>query len=152
MRIQIVAVGRLKSGPEKTLYDHYIERVTFPVAVHEVEEKKKLSAPELKIREGELLLAEIPEGAIVVALDPKGTALSSELFAQKLRGWRDTGIKSLAFLIGGAEGLDFPVLQRANVILSLGQLTWPHMLVRGMLAEQIYRAQCIISGHPYHRN
>ena len=152
MHIQIVAVGRLKSGPEKTLYDHYIERVTFPVAVHEVEEKKKLSAPELKIREGELLLAEIPEGAIVVALDPKGTALSSELFAQKLRGWRDTGIKSLAFLIGGAEGLDFPVLQRANVILSLGQLTWPHMLVRGMLAEQIYRAQCIISGHPYHRN
>jgi len=152
MRIQIVAVGRLKSGPEKTLYEHYIKRVAFPVEVREVEVKKKLPAPELKIREGELLLAEISDGAIVVALDPKGTALSSELFAQKLRGWHDTGIKSLAFLIGGADGLDFPVLQRANVILSLGQLTWPHMLVRGMLAEQIYRAQCINAGHPYNRS
>jgi 23S rRNA (pseudouridine1915-N3)-methyltransferase len=151
MRIQIVAIGRLKSSPEKTLYEHYIERVTFPIDVREVEEKKKLPDAELKMREGELLLAEIPQGAMVVVLDPKGTPLTSEIFAQRLRGWRDTGIKTVSFLIGGTVGIDFPVLQRANLILSLGHLTWPHMLVRGMLAEQIFRAQCIISGHPYHR-
>ncbi|MSO93158.1 MAG: 23S rRNA (pseudouridine(1915)-N(3))-methyltransferase RlmH [Rhodospirillales bacterium] len=151
MRIQIVAVGRLKSGPERTLFEHYAERVTFPFSVREVEEKRKLSPPELKAREGELLMAELPQEAIVVALDQKGTALPSAIFAQKLKGWRDTGVKTLAFAIGGAEGLDFPVLQRANMILSLGAQTWPHMLVRGMLAEQIFRAQCIITGHPYHR-
>ena len=151
MRIQFVAVGRMKNGPERALFEHYANRLTFPFAVREVEEKRKLSAPELKIREGELLLAELPEDAIVVALDQKGTALPSAIFAQKVRGWRDTGVKTLAFVVGGADGLDHPVIQRANLLLSLGPLTWPHMLVRALLAEQVYRAQCIISGHPYHR-
>ena len=108
------------------------------------------SAAELKRREGEALLASVPRGAFAVALDPGGHVPGSEAFAASLTSWSGTG-KPLCFLIGGAEGLDAAVLARADSILSLGPLTWPHMLVRAMLAEQLYRAQSIAAGHPYHR-
>lgn len=105
---------------------------------------------EIKRREAESLLAQIPARALVVALDLGGEMPDSEGLAGKLGRWRESG-RALCFVIGGAEGLDASVLARADATLSLGRLTWPHMLVRVMLAEQLYRAQSILDGHPYHR-
>ena len=93
----------------------------------------------------------VPAGALLVALDGRGQALSSEGLAEKLAAWRRRGPKALCFVVGGADGLDDGVLAKAHFTLSLGPMTWPHMLVRVMLAEQIYRATTILAGHPYHR-
>jgi len=147
----IIAVGKWKSGPERALFEHYRSRTRPKVELREVEEKKKLPTAELKRREGELLLAAVPDGARVIALDGTGKAVTSEQFAERLSRWQDDGARTAAFLIGGADGHDDTVLRRADLTFSLGPQTWPHMLVRAMLAEQVYRAQCILSGHPYHR-
>ncbi|MBL6957580.1 MAG: 23S rRNA (pseudouridine(1915)-N(3))-methyltransferase RlmH, partial [Rhodospirillales bacterium] len=101
---------------------------------------------------GELLLGAVPKGAAAVVLDETGKNLGSRAFAEKLSRWRDDGRRDAAFLIGGADGHDGAVLKAADLVLSFGSLTWPHMLVRGMLAEQLFRAQSILSGHPYHRD
>jgi len=108
------------------------------------------SAAEIRRREGAALLAALPEGALAVALDLGGVAPDSAGFAAMTESWDASG-RATAFLVGGAEGLDPPVLARADQRLSLGPLTWPHFWVRAMLAEQLFRAQCIRSGHPYHR-
>ena len=150
MRLHIIAVGRLKAGPHKDLERYYAERLTWPLALREVEERRKLPPAEIREREGALLLAAVPPAAIAVALDGRGTALSSEAFAQRLAAW-DAGTQDLAFLIGGADGLAEAVRRKAKFILSLGAMTWPHFLARGMLLEQLYRAQQILAGHPYHR-
>jgi 23S rRNA (pseudouridine1915-N3)-methyltransferase len=151
MRLHILAVGKLKSGPQAELARHYAERIAWPLVFHEVEEKRPLPPIELKGREAALLLAALPAGATAVALDAQGKALTSEAFAQRLGRWRDGGVADLAFLIGGAEGLADTVRQRAALVLSLGAMTWPHLLARGLLLEQLYRAQQILAGHPYHR-
>ncbi len=159
MRVLIAAAGRWKSGgksggksgPERALYEHYAGRIAFALELREIEEKKKLKPQALKKREGELLLAQVPAGAVVVALDEAGKTLSSPAFAEKLGRWRDDGVKDVAFIIGGADGLDGAVKKRADLVISFGSQTWPHLLVRGLLAEQVYRAECILSGHPYHR-
>jgi 23S rRNA (pseudouridine1915-N3)-methyltransferase len=150
MRLTIVAVGRQKAGPLKEIERLYAERITLPLTLREVEERRKLSPPEMKTREAALLLDAVPKGAAIIALDERGTALSSPAFAQRLATWRDAGT-DLAFLIGGADGLDSAILEKAQFVLSLGAMTWPHLLARGMLLEQIYRAQQILAGHPYHR-
>jgi 23S rRNA (pseudouridine1915-N3)-methyltransferase len=111
-----------------------------------------LPAAELKRREAELILAALPAGALLVALDERGVSWSSRTFADRLAQWRDRGIGELCFAIGGADGLGAAVLDRAETILSLGQMTWPHFLARGLLLEQLYRAQQILAGHPYHRD
>ncbi len=156
MRLLIAAAGKWKAGrkagPERALFEHYAGRIAFALELREIEEKKKLKPQALKKREGELLLAQVPDGAVVVALDEAGKTLSSAAFAEKLRIWRDHGIKDVVFLIGGADGLDETVKKRADLVISFGSQTWPHLLVRGLLAEQLYRAQCILSGHPYHRD
>jgi 23S rRNA (pseudouridine1915-N3)-methyltransferase len=151
MRLHIVAVGKLKAGPHLALARHYAERLAWPLAIREVEEKRPLPAAELKEREGALLLAAVPAGAVLVALDEHGRSLTSAAFAQKLAQWRDAGASDLAFLIGGADGLADQVRRKAQLVLSLGAMTWPHLLARGMLLEQLYRAQQILAGHPYHR-
>ncbi|MDD9877549.1 MAG: 23S rRNA (pseudouridine(1915)-N(3))-methyltransferase RlmH [Magnetovibrio sp.] len=152
MQNVIVAVGRFKAGPEKALFDHFAGRLQPSLELREVEEKKRLSGDQLKNREAELLLAQVPKGAVTVALDGTGNALSSRQLAERLGGWRDDGRRHAAFLIGGADGLDASVLARAELTLSLGPQTWPHLMVRGMLAEQLYRAHSILAGHPYHRD
>ncbi len=106
----------------------------------------------LKAREGELILEALPSGVPLVALDQRGSEWSSRDLADRLATWRDQGDAELAFAIGGAEGLGEAVLDHAAVRLSLGALTWPHLLVRGMMLEQLYRAQQILAGHPYHRD
>jgi len=155
VRLVIATAGRWKAGrktsPERGLYEHYAKRITYPLELREIEEKKKLKPAALKAREAELLLAQVPDGAVIVAMHEGGKTLSSMAFAEKLGIWRDHA-RDVAFLIGGADGLDEAVRKRADLVLGLGAMTWPHLLVRGMLAEQIYRAQCILSGHPYHRD
>src|SRR5262249_21203597 len=101
--------------------------------------------------EAELILAARPRGAPLVALDEKGAGWSSRTLAERLAAWRDQGAAAIAFAIGGTDGLDDALRDRADAILSLGPMTWPHLLVRGMLLEQLYRAQQILAGHPYHR-
>ncbi len=150
MRLLIAAAGRWKSGPERALFEHYAGRIAFALELREIEEKKKLKPDLLKRREGELLLAQVPDGAVVVALDEAGKTLSSAAFAEKIGRWRDEA-RDVAFIIGGADGLDGAVKKRADLVIGFGSQTWPHLLVRGLLAEQIYRAECILSGHPYHR-
>jgi 23S rRNA (pseudouridine1915-N3)-methyltransferase len=154
MKFRILAVGRMKAGPERALYEHYAARVRPVIAMSEVEEKRPLSGAELKAREAELLLATLDETKgkrAVVVLDEHGKTFSSRDFAQRLQRFEDDGASEIAFLIGGADGHGEAVLKRADLKLSLGAMTWPHMLVRGMLAEQLYRAQAILAGHPYHR-
>lgn len=151
MRITIAAVGKLKPGPHRDLAAHYAGRLRWPLTVREVDERRKLPPAELKAREATLLLAAVPKGATVVALDERGMALSSADFAKRLARWRDSGIADLAFVIGGADGLDETVRRQAAFVLSLGPATWPHFLARGMLLEQLYRAETLLAGHPYHR-
>jgi 23S rRNA (pseudouridine1915-N3)-methyltransferase len=106
----------------------------------------------LKAREAELISAALPSGARLVALDERGAPWSSRELAERVSYWRDQGIGELAFAIGGAEGLGTAVIERADAVVSFGAMTWPHLLVRVMLLEQLYRAQQILTGHPYHRD
>ena len=122
-----------------------------PPAIVELEVRQRLPAAALKAREAQLILGALPARAPLVALDERGAMWSSRDLADRLAAWRDQGAAELAFAIGGADGLGAAVLDRADATLSLGPMTWPHLLVRGMLLEQLYRAQQILAGHPYHR-
>ncbi|HKF73311.1 MAG TPA: 23S rRNA (pseudouridine(1915)-N(3))-methyltransferase RlmH [Stellaceae bacterium] len=151
MRLLIAAVGRIKAGPLADLQSEYVKRLGGSITIKEVEERRALPPAERKAREGDLLLAALPEEAVVVALDERGKSLASTTFAERLQRWQGDGVKTLAFVIGGADGLAQPTVQRANLVLSLGTMTWPHLLARILLLEQLYRAQQILNGHPYHR-
>jgi len=151
MRLHVIAVGRLKGGPHEALVQYYAQRIAWPLSFRDVEEKRPLPAREMREREGALLLAAAPARATLVALDARGQALTSEAFAERVQRWRDGGVGDLAFLIGGADGLADAVREKAHFLLSLGAMTWPHLLARAMLLEQVYRAQQILAGHPYHR-
>ena len=146
MRLTIVTVGKMKDTAQRALFDHYADGI----AVKEVEEKHKISGTELKRSEAELIRKAIPKGALIVAMDRRGRSLSSEELAERLQRWKTDG-RNVAFVIGGAEGLDDALRDSADFVLSFGPNTWPHMLARIMLAEQLYRAQSILAGHPYHR-
>ncbi|WP_255569308.1 23S rRNA (pseudouridine(1915)-N(3))-methyltransferase RlmH [Neoroseomonas alba] len=139
----------MKSGPEAALYAHYAARLRPPPEVTEIPEARG-SAAEIRRREGAALLAALPPDAAAVALDLGGDAPDSEGFAALITRIEEAG-RTACFLIGGAEGLDPSVTARAERRIALGPMTWPHFLVRGMLAEQLYRAQAIRQNHPYHR-
>lgn len=155
MRVHICAVGRLRAGPERALIDDYLTRFDRsgralglgPAAVTEVEDKRGGGMT------GEAVLLEraVPQGAVVCVLDERGRVMSSPEFATLLAGWRDSGRADAAFVIGGADGIDPALRARADAALSFGAMVWPHMLVRVMLAEQLYRAASILAGSPYHR-
>jgi 23S rRNA (pseudouridine1915-N3)-methyltransferase len=155
MRVHLCAVGRLRSGPERMMIDDY--RLRFdrtgralglgPLAEHEVEDKRGGGMA----AEGALLARAVPEGALLVVLDERGRVMLSPDFAGQLASWRDAGRQDLAFVIGGADGIDPALRARADFTLSFGAMVWPHMLVRVMLAEQLYRAATILTGGPYHR-
>jgi 23S rRNA (pseudouridine1915-N3)-methyltransferase len=147
--LRLIAVGRLRDGPELELFARYNARLRPQLAVTEVPEARGAPA-EVKRREGAALLAELPAAAFVVALDIGGQAPDSEALARLLERWLAAG-RPVCLVLGGAEGLDGPVIARADYVLSLGPLTWPHFLARAMLAEQLYRAHSIAAGHPYHR-
>ena len=155
MRLRILAVGRLKSGPEAELIADYLRRLAMagrslglgPAEVTEIDERKASD----KNGEGQLLLKAIPDGAIVIALDERGKLLTSPELSKNICQKRDDGTRELVFVIGGADGLSSEVLARADQSLSLGKMVWPHMLARVMLSEQLYRAVTIAAGSPYHR-
>ena len=152
LRITLVAVGRCKQGSERDLFDHYMRRLSGKVTLKEVEDKSSGPAAQRREREGALILSALPKGAKVVALDERGRPITSRDFAKLLGQWRDAGEQEVAFVIGGADGLSEAVRTRADKLISFGAVTWPHLLVRGLLAEQLYRAQSILGGHPYHRD
>ena len=147
--LHLIAVGRQRDGPEAELFARYNARLRPRFVVSEIPEARGAPA-EIKRREGAALLAALPASAFVVALDPGGEAPDSVALARLLERWLGAGRK-VCFVIGGAEGLDAAVIARADHVLSLGTLTWPHFLVRAMLAEQVFRARSIAAGHPYHR-
>ncbi len=151
MRLLIAAVGRMKPGPEQQLYADYLKRLPWKVECKEFD----VRLPEVKqrkSREAELLLDACAKYERLVALDEGGGQLSSREFTRSLGKWRQQGVGSCAFVIGGADGLDKRVLEKAHLTWSLGRVTWPHLLVRALLAEQLYRAHSILTNHPYHRD
>lgn len=155
MRLHLCAVGRLRAGPERDLVDDYLSRCDRtgrplglgPVTEHEVEDKRGGGMA----AEGELLARAVPAGSALVVLDERGKTLSSPEFASQLALWRDGGRQDASFVIGGADGIDPALRSRADLAISFGRMVWPHMLVRVMLAEQLYRATTILAGGPYHR-
>ncbi len=151
MRILIAAVGRLRDAPSRALCDDYAARLTWPLTVREVELKRALPSPQGREEEARLLLDAIGERPALIALDERGAEWTSAEFARRIGLWRDEGVGELAFAIGGANGHGQALLSRASATVAFGRMTWPHRLARVMLIEQIYRAQQILSGHPYHR-
>ncbi|MHA6324821.1 23S rRNA (pseudouridine(1915)-N(3))-methyltransferase RlmH [Roseivivax sp. CAU 1753] len=155
MRLHLCVVGRLRKGPEKTLVDDYLDRAgktgrgmgLGPVSVVEVEDRKGGGMA----AEAALLRRAVPTGAVLCCMDERGSALSSPGLADQIARWRDTGRQDVAFVIGGADGIDPGLRDAADFSLSLGAMVWPHMLARVMLSEQLYRATAILAGTPYHR-
>jgi len=148
--MRLIAVGRQRRGPEAELFARYNARLRPALSVTEIVEARG-SPAEVKRREATELLAALPESAFVVVLDSAGEMPQSSRLARLLERWLGFS-RTICFLIGGTEGLDASVIAHADYVLSFGPLTWPHFLMRPMLAEQLFRAQSIVSGHPYHRS
>jgi 23S rRNA (pseudouridine1915-N3)-methyltransferase len=136
--LHIVARGKIGRSPEAELTDRYLKRISWPTKVTELPDKGGL-------------LPEAASNAVTVVLDERGKALSSMELAKKLEGWRDTGRRETRFLLGAADGHEEELRGKADLLLSFGPATWPHMLARAMLAEQLFRATSILANHPYHR-
>ena len=160
MRVTIYAVGKLKAGPERELSARYIDRFskTGPARglnfgrIVEIAESRATDTATRKREEYEALQKQLPDDGVLLVLDERGSTISSHDFADLLANWADSGRRDLAIAIGGADGHDGRLLDKADKTLSFGKLTWPHQIVRILLAEQLYRAATILSGHPYHRN
>jgi len=151
MKIAIVAVGRLKRGPLRELFEGYAGRMRWSLDVHEIDPGREPTADQRRDSEASALLKHAETRDVLVALDEKGVDLDSPALARQIEQWQLDSRGSAAFLIGGPDGLAPAVTKQADMVLSFGRATWPHLLVRAMLAEQLYRAETLISGHPYHR-
>ena len=159
MRLTIAAVGRSRESPEQTLCDLYCERASAiapKLGVSKLDlvvvDTSRAATPDVRMKEeAEKLAAKLPAGAYRIALDESGRTMSSEAFAKRLRQLADSGARDLVFLIGGPDGLASSLRDSVEERLAFGPQTWPHLLVRAMLAEQIYRSFAILSAHPYHR-
>jgi 23S rRNA (pseudouridine1915-N3)-methyltransferase len=139
MRLHIVAHGRIGRGPEATLVDRYLKRVAWPVTVTELSEAGGR-------------VPDLPAPAVTILLDERGPACTSRALADRLAAWRDDGLREARFVIGPADGHGDAARAATTQLLSFGPATWPHLLVRAMLAEQLYRATSLLAGHPYHRD
>ena len=139
MLLHIVARGKIARSPESELVDRYAKRITWPFKMTELPEVGgKIPAPVTPVRE--------------VLLDEHGKAMTSEDFAALLGRWRDEGVRETRFILGAADGHSAEERERADMLLAFGNMTWPHLLARAMLAEQLWRATSILAGHPYHRS
>jgi 23S rRNA (pseudouridine1915-N3)-methyltransferase len=159
MRLIIATVGRLKDGPERALFEKYRGRFDplakrlglTPVAWHEIGESRAADVTKRRDEEGTALLKLVRDAESIIALDERGKHLTSDAFAKTLAKTRDDGAKTAGIVIGGPDGLSQSVRDAARLHVALGAMTLPHQLVRIVLAEQLYRAATILSGHPYHR-
>ncbi|MBA5777043.1 23S rRNA (pseudouridine(1915)-N(3))-methyltransferase RlmH [Stappia sp. F7233] len=159
MRVYFAAIGRMKAGAERELFARYFDRIGKTgrslgiTHVQEIElpESRASRAEERKEEEAAALLSALPDAALIVALDENGRTFSSEAFAERLDGWRNNGTPAVAFVVGGPDGHGAAMLSRADLTLAFGPMTWPHQIVRALVAEQVYRALTILTGHPYHR-
>ncbi len=159
MRLNLISVGRLKNGPERDLVERYRQRIDAAGRSLGFTDFTLLELPESKARrdvdrrseEASAISAKLNDGLFIV-FDERGKSLTSVAFAEQLRQWRDNGFNQVSFVIGGADGLDETLRQRAGLVLSFGLLTLPHQLVRVLVTEQLYRAITILGGHPYHRD
>lgn len=159
MKLDIIAIGRLKAGPERELVARYAERLKGggraigfePPRLVELAESQARRDLDRKAEEATAILAQCPDPFRLVAFDETGTTLDSAGFARNLGEWRDSGVPGVSFVIGGADGLGEAVRARAALTLSFGRMTMPHQIVRALVLEQLYRASTILSGHPYHR-
>ncbi|MDQ0997247.1 23S rRNA (pseudouridine1915-N3)-methyltransferase [Phyllobacterium ifriqiyense] len=159
MRISVFAVGRMKSGPERELADRYLDRFKKTGAslglefssVTEIVESRAQQADLRKQEESAQLLKALDAGGVLVLLDERGKTMASDVFASSIAKFRDEGKRQLLLAIGGPDGHDAALRERADLVLALGAMTWPHQIVRILVAEQLYRATTILSGHPYHR-
>lgn len=159
MRLVVIAIGRLKQGPERELADRYRGRFDDigrklgfrGLDVHEIPESRARETERRISDEAAAILALVPEGSVLVALDEAGKNIDSAAFAGHLGRWRDESVASTIFVIGGADGLSPELRRKAKLSVAFGAATWPHQIVRVMLLEQIYRAATILAGHPYHR-
>jgi len=160
MRILVLAIGRLKQGPEAELAERYRKRAAQAgrslglreIEIVEIKESRAQEAEKRMIEESIALANLIPEKAITVILDERGKSLPSAELTEQLRNWRDSGVAAVVFIIGGADGLAGSLRDKAALKLAFGAATWPHQMVRIMLLEQLYRAVTILAGHPYHRS
>ena len=151
MRVTIAAVGRDRSGPTRGLFDDYCRRCPWSVDLVEVPPRTAAPLERRLAEEAERLSSAVSRDAVRITLDENGRNLTSRALASRIRAWQEQGRADLAFLIGGPDGLDPALIQSADLVLALGRMTWPHRLVRVLLAEQLYRAGTILTGHPYHR-
>ena len=159
MRIMVIAIGRLKQGPERELADRYAARFDDAgrklgfrgLEVREIPESRARDAATRIAEEATAIAALMPEKSVLVALDEHGDSIDSSTFARHLGRWRDESVANTIFVIGGADGLSPELQRKAKLRLAFGKATWPHQLVRVLLLEQIYRAATILAGHPYHR-
>ncbi|MDX1974841.1 MAG: 23S rRNA (pseudouridine(1915)-N(3))-methyltransferase RlmH [Rickettsiales bacterium] len=150
MKIVIAAIGKAKASPELDLYQSYIKRIPWKITQKEFD-VKLADVAQRKQKEAQMLTDACQGYERLVALDESGRTLSSREFADTLGQWQQQGFSSVAFVIGGSDGLQPSLVKSAHVVWSFGRVTWPHMLVRPLLAEQLYRAHCLLTGHPYHR-
>jgi 23S rRNA (pseudouridine1915-N3)-methyltransferase len=135
--LHVIARGKIGRSPEADLVDRYLKRIAWPTKLTELSERAPMPPP--------------PNGAVTILLDEKGDALSSMELAKKLEQWRDRGVREARFVIGAADGHSAEERSAADLLISFGPATWPHLLVRAMLAEQLFRATSILANHPYHR-
>ncbi len=154
MKITILSIGKFENSPHKAVFEAYLKRMKWSIDLKEIELKNSnnLSDQQIKTLEAKLLIKSIKSGSIAIALDENGKQFSSNQFAKMLSDFSLHGDSNLCFMIGGAHGLGSEILNMAKLKISLGLMTFPHIMVRSMLLEQLYRAQTIIGGHPYHKN
>ena len=152
MKISIHCIGKIDTAsPEHSIIERYKTRLPWPLTIREYDIKKNLPDDKRKEAESLLLLESLPKQSRIITLDERGKTPTTADFAKTIARWADQGSSELTFLIGGASGHGKPALERADYTLSLGAMTWPHMLVRAMLVEQLYRIFTLSSGHPYHK-
>ena len=152
MRVSILAIGKNRKGVFKDLYEFYATRIQWEIQLVEVEVRKTLDWKKQRLNETKKLLSYVSKGSLIVVLDESGNLLTSRALSGWINNQINNGIKDVSFLIGGAHGLDLSAISSPSLVISLGRVTWPHLMIRGMISEQLYRAQQILQNHPYHKD
>ena len=152
MRVNILAIGKNRQGVFKDLYEFYATRIQWEIQLVELEVQKTPDWKKQRLNETKKLLSHVPKDSPIVVLDESGKLVTSRALSGWINNQVDNAAKDVSFLFGGAHGLDLSAISYPSLMISLGRVTWPHLMIRGMIAEQLYRAQQILKNHPYHRD